>query len=316
MIDRNTFMLKLLARFAAIYAWLVLVSVPAGATPTESGSIVVDGRTRTYRLHIPPGLGDTTPAAVVLAFNGGGSDGRGMERFTGFSRLADREGFTVVYPDAVDGNWVDGREGLHTAAHREGVDDIAFIAALLDELARRRPIDPKRIFATGISNGGIFSHYVAARLADRIAAIAPMAGGLADPFYREFAPARPVSVFIIQGTDDPLMPFAGGGVAFRRGQIIPTGEAVRLWREADQTRAVPVSGDLPDGDPKDGCRVRWSSWRGGRLDSEVLLYVEEGAGHTWPGGSQYLPKAVIGRVCRHFDGTQAIWDFFKTHPRP
>jgi polyhydroxybutyrate depolymerase len=91
---------------------------------------------------------------------------------------------------------------------------------------------------------------------------------------------------------------------------------VRLWREADQTRAVPVSGDLPDGDPKDGCRVRWSSWRGGRLDSEVLLYVEEGAGHTWPGGSQYLPKAVIGRVCRHFDGTQAIWDFFKTHPRP
>jgi polyhydroxybutyrate depolymerase len=62
--------------------------------------------------------------------------------------------------------------------------------------------------------------------------------------------------------------------------------------------------------------VRWSSWRNGRLGTEVLLYVEEGAGHTWPGGPQYLPKAIIGRVCRDFDATQAMWDFFKAHPRP
>jgi polyhydroxybutyrate depolymerase len=169
---------------------------------------------------------------------------------------------------------------LRTAAHREGVDDIAFIAALLDALARRHPIDAKRVFATGISNGGIFSHYLAANLADRIAAIAPVAGGFADPFYRRFAPSQPVSVFIVQGTADPLMPFDGGAVAFRRGQIIRTDETVRLWRQQDHTRAVPVTGDLPDTDAKDSCRVHWSSWRGGRLDTEVLLYVEEGAGHT------------------------------------
>jgi len=83
------------------------------------------------------------------------------------------------------------------------------------------------------------------------------------------------------------------------------------------TRAPsPVTDDLPDSDARDGCRVRWSSGRGGRLDSEVLLYVEEGAGHTWPGGWQYLPKSLIGTVCRDFDATQAIWDFFKTDPRP
>jgi polyhydroxybutyrate depolymerase len=298
-------------------AWLCLALLPALAATaaTESDSIVVDGRTRSYRLHIPAGLADTAPAPVVLAFHGAGSNGRGMERFTGFSRLADREGFIVVYPDAVEGNWVDGREGLRTAAHRQGVDDIAFIAALLDELARRHRIDAKRVFATGISNGGIFSHYLAANLAGRIAAIAPVAGGLADPFYRRFAPSQPVSVFIVQGTADPLMPFDGGAVAFRRGQIIATDETVRLWRQQDHTRAVPVTGDLPDTDPKDGCRVHWSSWRGGQNNSEVLLYVEEGAGHTWPGGSQYLPKSAIGGVCRDFDATRAIWDFFKAHPR-
>ena len=314
----ETPMLKALTQLASLAAWLwlTLVPAPASAAATESHSIAIDGRPRSYRLHIPSGLSDTAPAPIVLVFHGGGSNGRAMERFTGFSRLADREAFIVVYPDAVDGNWVDGREGLRTKAHREGVDDIAFIAALLDELARRHPVDAKRVFATGISNGGIFSHYLAANLADRIAAIAPVAGGLADPFYRSFAPSRPVSVFILQGAADPLMPFDGGAVAFRRGQIIATDETVRLWRQLDRTRALPATGVLPDIDPGDGCRVRWSSWGGGRLNTEVLLYVQEGAGHTWPGGSQYLPKSVIGGVCRDFDATQAIWDFFKAHPRP
>jgi polyhydroxybutyrate depolymerase len=234
---------------------------------TVAGSVIVDGRTRSYRLHIPAWLADAASAPVVLAFHGGGSSGRGMERFTGFSRLADREGFIVVYPDAIDGNWVDGREGMRTTAHRENVDDVAFIAALLDELPRRHPIDTKRVFATGISNGGIFSHYLAANLANRIAAIAPVAGGLADPFYRSFAPSQPVSVFIIQGTADPLMPFDGGTVAFRRGQIIPTDDTVRLWLQLDHARAIPVTGDLPDSDATDGCRVRWSKWGDGRRNT-------------------------------------------------
>jgi polyhydroxybutyrate depolymerase len=294
---------------AAAGSGLTLIGAcPAGAH-AELERIPVDGRMRTYRLHLPEGLAETPAAPVVLVFHGGGGSGRGMERLTGFSRLADREGFIV-------GNWVDGREGLDTAAHREGVDDVAFIAALLDQLAHRHPIDPKRVFATGISNGGIFSHYLAAKLADRIAAIAPVAGGLADPFYLGFAPSQPVSIFILQGTADPLMPFDGGAVAFRRGQIIATDETVRLWRQQDRTRAVPATGLLPDVDAEDGCRVRWSSWRGGRLNSEVLLYAEEGGGHTWPGGPQYLPKGIIGGVCRDFEATEAIWEFFKSHPRP
>jgi len=99
-------------RWGRSAAWLCLALFPTltATAATESDSLVVDGRTRSNRLHIPTGFADTAPAPVVLAFHGGGS-GRGMERFTGFSRLADREGFIVVYPDAVEGNWVDGREG-------------------------------------------------------------------------------------------------------------------------------------------------------------------------------------------------------------
>ncbi len=315
----EAWLFRRLARPVQAAAWLgltLLAALPAAAR-TESHRIVVDGRARSYLLHLPPNIAGGEPAALVLAFHGGGSNGRAMEWLTGFSRIADREGFIVVYPDAVADNWVDGRVGMRMKAQREGIDDVAFVAALLDELARRYSIDAKRVFATGISNGAIFSHYLAAKLADRIAAIAPVVGGLADPFYREFAPSHAVSVFIIQGTADPLMPFDGGTVAWGgRGRIIATDESVRLWVARNGTRTTPVTGLLPQTDAKDGCRVRWSSWRGGRLNSEVLLYAEDGAGHTWPGGPQYLPKAIIGRVCRDFDATQAICDFFKAHPRP
>lgn len=296
---------------------LTLLAALPGTARTESHSILVDGRVRSYLVHFPSNFADDEPTALVLAFHGGGSNGRAMEWLTGFSRLSDREGFIVAYPDAVAGSWVDGRVGMRTKAHRKGIDDVAFVAALLDKLARRYAIDAGRVFATSISNGAIFSHYLAAKLADRFAAIAPVVGGLADPFHRQFAPSHAVSVFVIQGAVDPLMPFNGGAVAWGgRGHVIATDETVRLWVAWNGTCATPVTGLLPETDAKDGCRVRWSSWRGGRFNSEVLLYVEEDAGHTWPGGPQYLPRAIIGRVCRDFDATQAIWDFFKAHPRP
>jgi polyhydroxybutyrate depolymerase len=163
----------------------------------------------------------------------------------------------------------------------------------------------------------MFSHYLAAKLSDRIAAIAPVVGGMADPFYREFRPEKPVSVFIIQGMSDPLVPYMGGAVARgTRGRIIPTERAAALWVEKDGCDHKPSVGELPKTDPTGGFQVKWSRWSGGRDNTEVLLYAIEGGGHTWPGGSQFLPVFFVGRVCQDFDATEAIWEFFKSHPRP
>jgi polyhydroxybutyrate depolymerase len=92
--------------------------------------------------------------------------------------------------------------------------------------------------------------------------------------------------------------------------------AVKLWREHDGCAGEPVTGELDDADAKDNCRVKWFRWSGGRNGTEVVLYKVEGGGHTWPGGPQYLPPYAIGRVCRDFDATAAIWEFFKKHPKP
>jgi polyhydroxybutyrate depolymerase len=206
---------------------------------------------------------------------------------------------------------------VSSEAHRRKIDDVGFIAALLDSLTVSQSIDPRRVFSTGISNGGIFSNYLASRLSARIAAIAPVAGLMPDVLSTAFAPTDPVSVFELQGTKDPLVPFEGGGVARgNRGYVLGALESARKWAEHDGSSRAPTTGTLPDTDPRDGCRVSWQRWSGGRANSEVLLYTLEGGGHTWPGGRAVLPKAIIGNTCRDINATTAIWEFFAAHPKP
>jgi polyhydroxybutyrate depolymerase len=285
-----------------------------GATMTKE--IEVGGMKRTYLLHVPASLPKGKKVPLVLVFHGGGGTAAYTERLTRFSDLADREGFLVVYPEGPGKNWYDGREFKGSLAHETKRDDVAYVAAVLDAVAKEHPVDPKRIYATGISNGGIFSHYLAAHLSGRIAAIAPVVGGMPDPFHKKFKPEKPVSVFIIQGTKDPLVPYDGGDIAQKRGKVLATDEAVKMWVKHNGCEAKPTTGELDDKDPRDGCRVKWATWGKGKDGTEVTLYTIEGGGHTWPDGPQYYPEAVIGKVCRDFNGTAAIWEFFKKHPKP
>ncbi len=279
-------------------------------------TLELDGRERSYRLHVPPDLDPRKPAPLVLMFHGGGGEAKGTEAMCGFSPLSDREGFVVAYPDGIGRNWNDGREDPISEAHRKKIDDVAFVAAMIDAIDRAQRIDAARVYATGISNGAIFSHYLAIRMASRIAAIAPVVGGMAEAMRGKFRPARPVSVLVIQGTEDPLVPYDGGGIAGgKRGRIVSTGEALRLWSEHDGCRAEGATTELPDRDPKDGCRVVRTVWSGGAEGTEVALVRIEGGGHTWPNGTQYLPEAWIGVVCRDF-GCELIWEFFRAHARP
>jgi polyhydroxybutyrate depolymerase len=286
------------------------------AHASDSRSIRVAGVSRSYRIHVPDDL-PAGPAPLVFAFHGGGSHGKGMERVTGFDAIADREHFIVVYPDGLDKHWNDGREATPSTDPQRRTDDVEFVSELIDALGREHPVDARRVYATGISNGAIFANYLGARLANRIAAIAPVCGGVAERFAPEFAPERPVSVFVIQGTRDPLMPFDGGEVRpGNRGRIVPTKRTLELWTHADGLTAEPQRGSLPDTYAQDDCTVKTTRWSGGRDGAEVVYYEVDGGGHTWPGGYQYLPKLMIGRTCRDFDASQTIWEFFKAHPRP
>ncbi len=295
--------------------WSVALAPPAAADrATQTHTLEVGGLTRSYLLHVPPAL-PAGPVPLVLVFHGGGGTGPGVERLTRFSELADRERLLVAYPEGVGRNWYDGRDFTGgSRAHRERIDDVGFVAAMLDTIARTHPVDPRRIYATGISNGAVFSHYLAAHLSPRIAAIAPVVGGIADPPDAWLKPERPVSVLILQGTTDPLVPYQGGAVAFGRGRIIGTEDAARRWARLNAAGPDPRSTVLR-APGKDHCGGLRLTYAGGRDGSEVVLVRLEGGGHTWPGGGQYLPEGVIGRVCRDFSATAVIWEFFRTHPK-
>ncbi len=271
-------------------------------------TITVNKITRSFRVFVPTNLPKDKKTPLVFVFHGGGSDAINIENYTGFSDLAEREKFIAVYPDGIDKNWNDGRELVQT-------DDLAFVKAMLDVLINEYNIDEKRIFSTGVSNGGFFSNYIAANLSENFAAIAPIVGGIAEPFATKFAPKEPVSVFIIQGTADPINPYDGGEIKGNRGKTISTDKTIELWTKKNQTANSFTKATLPDIDKTDGCTVETYLWKDGKNGTEVKLYKEIGGGHTLAGAKQYLPKFIIGNVCRDFDAKEAIWEFFKAHPK-
>ena len=270
--------------------------------------ISVQGTTRTYLQHLPPSLKLGHPVPLVLMFHGGDGRAAPMAKFTGFDSLADAKGFIVVYPDGLDRHWNDGR-GLSKA------DDVGFVRALIDELVRQHLADPKRVYATGISNGGFFSNRLACELSDKIAAIASIAATMPEVLMPVCKPSRPVSVMYMQGTKDPLVPINGGTIGPQHGTAVSLQQAEEFWRTHNGTSVKPTSEDLPDV-AHDGTGVHRDVYANGKEDTEVVIYTINGGGHTWPGGPQYLPALLVGKVTQNLQATPVIWEFFQKRSLP
>jgi polyhydroxybutyrate depolymerase len=312
-----------------LWLFAAVVAAPfahAAGVPTagdHDSRLTHDGRVRTYRLHVPPGADARSPAPLVVVLHGGGGNAVRTQRLMhrGFERLADRDRFFVVYPEGIDHHWNDGRTGEETgwSAQRDNVDDVGFIAALLDKLGAELPVDPRRVYVTGISNGAMMSQRLGCELAGRLAAIAPVAGTMPQALAPTCKPARALPVLMVLGMDDPLVPYAGGEVHFGRrqlGRVLSAADTVDFWVRQDRCAASPERADEPDRDPRDGTRVRREAYSGCRDGADIVLYSVEGGGHAWPGGEQYLPAVIVGRSSRDIDATEIIWDFFRRHVAP
>lgn len=276
--------------------------------PTEK--IQVGIAVRTYLLHLPPSYEKGKPLPLLLVFHGGGTPAQRMIRYSGMSDLADREGFVVVYPQGTNNHWNDGRKGAPQ------VDDVAFIRTLIDHLGKTLSIDRRRIYATGISNGGMFTQRLACELSGTIAAIASVAASMPEDFSAQCKPAAPISVLMIHGTDDPLVPYRGGqlsGATAIGGRVWPVADTINYWVAHDRCSTKPATELLPDKDTQDGTRVRRDAYSQCIAGTDVVLYTVEGGGHTWPGSNQYLPERLIGRTSMDVNGSEVIWDFFAGH---
>ena len=288
-----------------------------GASYVQTSHVLtVDGRERTFVVQAPRPPRGKLP--VVFFFHGGGGRGDGLAA-RGFREMVAKENLLAVYPSGWKNNWNDGRNAPRIEAQVEKVDDVKFVRAMVDDLEKRHSIDRSRVFATGVSNGGIFSHYLAAKAADLIAGIAPVIGGLAEPVAPTFKPSHPISLLVIQGEADLLVPIGGGPIANseRGGRVIATEEMLKKYLAHNGITVAPKIEQLPDLDPKDGTNTEVRRWPTGHDGVRVEYYLVKRGGHTMPGRS--VPRALenvtkAGKVSRDFDGFKVIWDFFKSCP--
>lgn len=297
---------------------LAVAPACAGLERESSGMTrqIVDfaGEERGYYLQVPAKVARAgAKVPLVIALHGGGGNGKIHAMMTGFTAKAEREGFIVVYPDGSGGlgdmllTWNSG----HCCAYalEEKIDDVGYIRALLDKLVREQPVDPRRVYVTGLSNGGMMSHYLGIAMGDKIAAIAPVISSL---FGDEPQPATPVPTIIINGGQDNAVKVDGGSLGGGRAArnaadapVKPVAYQGDFWAAANGCHGSPQQEQVN----AQVTRWRYACPRG----QEVERYLVLDNGHAWPGGRPGRRQA--DHPSMSLDATDVIWDFFKTKSR-
>jgi polyhydroxybutyrate depolymerase len=284
------------------------------APDAQSGNLTIqhDGRTRSYLLRVPAELpSNGGRVAVVLVLHGGGGNAASAESMTEFTPLARSEGFIVAYPEgsARRGRLLTWNAG-HCCGHamQERVDDVGFLSTLIDDLLRRYPIDPNRVFVTGMSNGAMMSHRVGIELSSKVAAIAPVVGGT---FGDEWSSGQGVSAVMINGMLDRSVPYEGGspgGLFFSSWDgtpVRPAREQASFWAQNNGCASEPTSSDRVA-----YVHVRYSC----RAPLGVEFYSVRDNGHAWPGGQR--GSRLGDSPSQALNATRVIWEFFSAHPKP
>ena len=282
--------------------------------PSERLSLQVGNVTRTYQQYLPTTYDGHTPLPLVLVFHGLSQGALSIEQVTGFSALAEREQFIVVYPIGIHRHWNDGRQ-VNPIFGAGNYDDIGFVKALLAHLQQRLAIDPNRIYATGMSNGGMFVQRLACELSDTFAAVAPVSGTLPQDLLPACRPVQPISVIEFHGLRDAYVHWDGGSVRALGGKTLSVKKTMAHWRAIDACSDTPDLLYAPGTHPQDRTNVRRERFGSCAAGTEVVLYAIEGGGHTWPGGPPDDSWPFIGAVTRKISATEASWEFFSEHPK-
>ncbi len=292
-------------------------------------SMDVDSQERTFLVSGSAGQ----PRPTVIALHGGGGQAPGMVRLTDLARRGAQAGFTTVFPNGLHRGWNDGRTGVGLARRAE-VDDASFLVELIDRLSRRGVTDPRAVFVCGISNGAFMSDHLARVAPDRVAGIGLVAGtsGVGAPTNSPASPG-PMPVMMFSGDADPLIPYRGGAVASptfgarrRAGRRTSRdggdggsdlgSRGVCMGAEALAADWARIAGCDPRpllerlSQPAGDLGVVRLTWMG-PAGVPIVLHRIEGGGHTWPGGPQYLPPRLIGRLATGLDATGILLGYFQ-----
>lgn len=288
---------------------------PELAAAVVKSSVAAEGRDRTYTAVVPDNLEHGAPLWVAL--HGSRMDSAGMRSATGYQldELAAEHGFVVVYPDGHEMTWHDCRADTSYAARIDGVDDVTFLEALVDEVAREYSLDTTRVYGLGFSNGAHMLYRMAAESPGTFAGIEVNAANVSTPGTSTCGPiTEPLPVILVEGTGDPINPYEGGEAGMfgqNLGSVLSAEESALTLAQTngvagDMRRSV-VGGEV--GEPG---AVTLTVY-GQSTDAPVLLYSVEGGGHAVPNPVTILPR-VMGGGTDHLNAPAAAWELFSGIP--
>jgi polyhydroxybutyrate depolymerase len=270
----------------------------------------VDGRTRTFLLNLPPSY-YSGPAnfPLVVAMHGTGGDAYQFEQDYAFSRLANDKEFVVAYPEGVRGN---GLLGIRTwnagyccdYASENNVDDVKFIGELIGQLVARYNIDPKRVYLTGMSNGGMMAYRLACEIPGQVAAIATVSCSMVTG--QAISPTQPMPVLHLHSELDTKIP-PSGGIGIGGYYFPPTDSVLNVWSVANGCTTGPQL-------VVDNAGYSLTEWENCENGVAIHYYLTKDGGHAWPGAVKSRPAA--DEPSRAIDANELIWDFFQQYELP
>lgn len=294
--------------FLSVLALLAVSSI--FAQQNIDTTLVHQDQQRKFRIHLPAGYSSATDYAMVFVLHGGGlGTGPQVQNNTQMDVVADAGGFIVIYPDALNENWADGRGNPSDDA---GVDDVGFISKVIDFMNAGYSIDVERVFSCGMSNGAFMSHRLAVNLSNRIAAIGAVAGTMGPDCAADFPPANPMPLIEFHGTSDLFVPYKGGAVVVTRGTAVGVEEVVRMYAGFDGCNAGPDTMPVANSNVLDLSTAEKFTYLNCDNQTEVVFFKITRGGHTWPGGKK---NASFGSTNMDVNASQEIWNFFKNKRR-
>jgi polyhydroxybutyrate depolymerase len=310
---------------------------PTAVTPSRDAYVFTlrsGGRTRSYRLHVPPAASSGRHLPLVLNLHGATQNAQLQEIQSGMDASSDRDGYLVAYPDGTriatkldpDPVAKDAQYGFNAGACcglpvAKHVDDVRFLESVITDVARHTPVDRRRVYVTGMSNGGMMAYTMAAKASRQVAAIASVSGQVQLPTIH---PSRAVPTLEFHSIDDPIAKWRGVPNHDPRLRFsVPAG--VAQWVKADGCRAKPRQGPTrrgATGSENAGLTATLLTYRGCRAGAEVALWKLTGSGHVWPGAPFNLgPRATwvldgVGHGTTLVDANEQMWAFFRRFALP
>jgi polyhydroxybutyrate depolymerase len=331
---RRAFTILLLAAAA-----LCALNAPAVRAQDREEVVKVNGSPRIIQVHLPPEYSKRKRYPVVLVLHQMGGDASLIARISHFNKTADQFGFIVVYPNSRDGRWTVAPDaGVRTIGgfgrRRTILDDmtrpprpddvggspaneIPFFNNLLDQIESEYSVDVSRIYATGFSDGGFMDFRLGCEVADRIAAIATVGAVLPESLAESCSnwSWRAVPLLMMNGTDDPMVPYRGRLSASVGFYLLPARETLKEWAKINNCGQKPARDTIPPR-TSGGLETHVETYTDCGDGASAVLYTIEKGGNTWPGGEQYIPARFIGKTNDDLDASEIIWKFFAMHPMP